>query len=158
MVNEIALTVNGTKYELAVKGHQTLADVLRDELGLIGTKVGCGEGECGACTVMVDGRTVTSCLMLAAQADGCEIITIEGLAEDAEGELHPVQEAFVEAGAIQCGFCTPGFVMSTVALLEEYPDPTEEQIREGLAGNLCRCTGYQQIFDAVELAKEKREV
>lgn len=155
MVNEITLTVNGTKYEVVVKGHQTLADVLRNELKLIGTKVGCGEGECGACTVILDGRTVTSCCVLAAQADGSEIITIEGLAEDG---LHPVQESFVEAGAIQCGFCTPGFVMSTVALLEKYPDPTEEQIREGLAGNLCRCTGYQQIFDAVELAKEKMEV
>ncbi len=158
MSQKISLTVNGNKYELVIEGHETLADVLRNELGLTGTKIGCGEGECGACTVLVDGETVTSCIMLAAQADGSKVTTIEGLTARSEDELHPVQKAFVEAGAIQCGFCTPGFVMSTVNLLERNPDPSEAEIREGLAGNLCRCTGYQQIFEAVELAREKLEV
>ena len=153
MVREIKLKVNGILYELAVKSNQTLAEALRDNLGLLGTKIGCNEGECGTCTIIINGRTVVSCLMLAVQADGAEITTIEGLSSK-EG-LHPVQQAFVEAGAIQCGFCTPGMVMSTVTLLEEHPNPTDKEIKEGLAGNLCRCTGYQQIFDAVKLAAKK---
>ncbi len=153
MVKEIILKVNGISYELMVKSNQTLAEVLRDNLGLIGTKIGCNEGECGACTVIVNGRTITSCLMLAVQADGAEIMTIEGLSP--KESLSPIQQAFVETGAIQCGFCTPGMVMSTVALLEEHPNPTNELIKEGLAGNLCRCTGYQQIFEAVKLSARK---
>jgi carbon-monoxide dehydrogenase small subunit len=153
MTRDITLKVNGTVYNLNVKGHHTLAEVLRNQLGLLGTKVGCGEGECGACTVLVNGRSVTSCLMLAAQADGCEILTIEGLSQ--RDKLHPIQEAFVEAGAIQCGFCTPGMVMSTFALLKDKPKPSEANIKKGLAGNLCRCTGYQKIFEAVQLAIQK---
>jgi len=153
MTKDIALTVNGTVYEINVKCHHTLAEVLRDQLGLMGTKVGCGEGECGACTVLINGKNVTSCLMLAVQADGYEITTIEGLAKGEQ--LHPVQQAFIEAGAIQCGFCTPGMVMSTFALLKRKPKPTEMEIKEGLAGNLCRCTGYGKIIKAVELAVEK---
>ena len=153
MVREIKLKVNGILYELAVKSDQTLAEALRYNLGLLGTKIGCNEGECGACTVIVKGKAITSCLMLAIQADGAEITTIEGLSS--KEELHPVQQAFVEAGAIQCGFCTPGMVMSTVALLEEHSNPTDKEIKEGIAGNLCRCTGYQQIFDAVKLAVRK---
>ncbi len=153
MVREIKLKVNSILYELAVQNNQTLAEALIDNLGLLGTKIGCDEGECGACTVIVNGKTVTSCLMLAVQADGAEITTIEGLSS--KEELHPVQQAFVESGAIQCGFCTPGMVMSTVALLKEHPNPTDKEIKEGLAGNLCRCTGYQQIFDAVKLAARK---
>jgi len=155
MFKEITLKVNGISYELAVKTNQTLAEVLRDHLGLTGTKIGCNEGECGACTVMVNGRTIVSCLMLAVQADGEEITTIEGLSS--KDKLHDVQQAFIESGAIQCGFCTPGMVMSTTALLRENPDPSDEEIQEGLAGNLCRCTGYQQIFEAVKLAAKKLE-
>lgn len=149
----VSMTVNGVPYEVDVKPNQTLVHLLREDLGLLGTKCGCEEGECGACTVIMNGRSVTSCLVPAVQADGADILTIEGLSEGEE--LHPIQEAYVEAGAIQCGFCTPGFVLSTLALLRRHPYPTEEQIREGLAGNLCRCTGYQKIFDAVHLAAEK---
>lgn len=137
-----------------VKTNKSLAQVLREQLGLLGTKIGCGEGECGACTVLMNGRGVTSCLVLAVQADGADIMTIEGLSADGE-TLHPVQEAFIEAGAIQCGYCTPGMILSTVALLRKHPEPTEEQIRVGLTGNLCRCTGYQKIFEAVLLASKK---
>jgi len=153
MFKEIKLKVNGMLYELVVKTNQTLADVLRENLGLLGTKIGCDEGECGACTVMVNGKIVTSCLMLAVQADGEEITTIENFTSN--GKLSEIQEAFIESGAIQCGFCTPGMIMSTIALLRKNPDPTDEEIREGLAGNLCRCTGYQQIFNAVKLAARK---
>ena len=155
MFKEITLKVNGISYELAVKTNQTLAEVLRDHLGLTGTKIGCNEGECGVCTVMVNGRTIVACLLLAVQADGEEITTIEGLSS--KDKLHDVQQAFIESGAIQCGFCTPGMVMSTTALLRENPDPSDEEIQEGLAGNLCRCTGYQQIFEAVKLAAKKLE-
>lgn len=151
---KIKFRVNGLDQEVLVRNNWSLAKVLRDELGLMGTKVGCGEGECGACTVLMNGKTVTSCLVLAPQANGTEIITIEGLCGK-DGKLHPIQEAYVEAGAIQCGFCTPGFVMSTLALLNKYPDPTDEQIKNELAGNLCRCTGYQKIFEAVRLASKK---
>lgn len=149
----ITLTVNGRPYAVEVDPSRTLVEVLRDDLGLMGTKCGCGEGECGACTVVMDGKTVTSCLVPAVRAHGADILTIEGMAKG--DVLHPIQEAFVEAGAVQCGFCTPGFVLSTLVLLQRFPRPTEEQIREGLAGNLCRCTGYQKIFEAVHLAAEK---
>ena len=153
-VKTISFTVNGKPQKVIVRTNWTLASVLREKLGLLGTKIGCGEGECGACTVLMNGKTVTSCLVLAVQADGADIITIEGL-ENRDGTLHPVQEAFVEAGAVQCGYCTPGMVMSTIALLEKHPEPTEEQVREGLTGNLCRCTGYQKIFEAVQIASKK---
>lgn len=150
---ELCFNVNGLEQKLLVQTNWTLAQVLREKLGLLGTKIGCGEGECGACTVLMNGKSVTSCLLMAVQAEGAEIITIEGLAN---GEtLHPVQEAFVEAGAIQCGYCTPGMVISTVALLKKHPSPDEEQIRIGLTGNLCRCTGYQKIFEAVHIASRK---
>ena len=150
---ELRFRVNGQEQQVLVRTNWTLAQVLREKLGLLGTKIGCGEGECGACTVLMNGRSVTSCLVMAVQAEGAEIVTIEGLANG--DTLHPVQEAFVEAGAIQCGYCTPGMVLSTVALLEKHPKPTEEEIREGLTGNLCRCTGYQKIFEAVRMAAEK---
>lgn len=143
----IRLKVNGSDYALEVPAHKTLLQVLREDLDLMGTKEGCGEGECGACTVLVNGRPVTSCLMLAAQADGKEITTIEGLA--AGGELHPLQKAFIEHGAVQCGYCSPGMILSAKALLDENPHPTEAEVREALAGNLCRCTGYKKIVQAV---------
>lgn len=131
----------------------TLVEFLRDELHLTGTKEGCDEGECGACTILFDGRPLNSCLVLALEADGHAITTIEGLAQD--GRLHPIQEAFVEAGAIQCGYCTPGMVLSAKAVLDEFPNPTEEQIRTGIEGNICRCTGYNRIVKAIMLAAEK---
>ncbi|MRR35384.1 (2Fe-2S)-binding protein [bacterium] len=146
----INLNVNGTEYELAVAPNRTLTQALRDDLGLFGTKEGCGVGDCGACTVIMDGKPVNSCLVLAVQADGSEITTIEGVA-GAEG-LHPVQQAFVELGAIQCGFCTPGMILSAKSLLDSRPEPTEREIREALSGNLCRCTGYQKIVEAVQEA------
>ncbi|MGQ9653348.1 MAG: (2Fe-2S)-binding protein [Thermodesulfobacteriota bacterium] len=146
----ITLIVNDQQYEIAVLPHRTLLQVLREDLGLTGAKHGCGLGECGACTVLVDGLPVNSCLMLAIQAHGCKVTTIEGLASD--GRLHPLQEAFVEHGAIQCGFCTPGMILSAKALLDKNPRPTEEEIRGAISGNLCRCTGYQKIVEAIELA------
>jgi carbon-monoxide dehydrogenase small subunit len=152
-VQTIKLKVNGYVHELMVKPHQTLLDVLRDNLQLTGTKEGCGLGECGACTVLMNGKPVNSCLILALEADCAEILTIEGLAQ--EGNLHPVQKAFVEKGAIQCGFCTPGMVMATVGLLNENPKPSQEEIRKGLIGNLCRCTGYIKIIEAVEEAAQE---
>ena len=127
-----------------------LLDLLREDLGLTGTKEGCGEGECGACTVLVNGRPRLSCLTAAIQVDGKEVLTIEGLREN--GELHPIQRAFVEAAGVQCGFCTPGFIMAAYALLKENPDPTPQEVKDWLSGNLCRCTGYQQIVEAVLLA------
>ena len=150
---KLSFTVNGKKYELNIKPNRTLAQVLREDLGLYGTKIGCEEGECGACTVIIDGKSVTSCLMLAVQANGREIMTIEGLQND-DGTLHPIQEAFAKSGAVQCGYCMPGMILSTKALLDKHPSPNEEQIREGLTGNLCRCTGYQKIFEAVNTAAE----
>ena len=147
---KIHVTVNGAAYDAEVDGATRLLDLLRETLHLTGTKEGCGEGECGACTILLDGRPVNSCLVLAAQADGKEIVTVEGLAR--REELHPVQRAFVEKGAVQCGFCTPGFIMSTVALLSANPDPTDEEIRTALEGNLCRCTGYAKIVEAVRHA------
>jgi carbon-monoxide dehydrogenase small subunit len=144
----ITLTVNGDHHEVAVMPNDFLVEVLRDKLGLIGTKRGCDTGKCGACTVLVGGRSVRSCLLLAIAAQGEEITTIEGLAP--EGEMHPIQQAFVEHGAIQCGFCTPGIIMFTKAYLDEEPAPTRAQIKEALTANICRCTGYVKIIDAVE--------
>ena len=147
---ELTLTVNGTERTVDVGPLKRLLDVLREDLDLTGTKEGCGEGECGACTVLLDGAAVCSCLVPAIQAQGCSVLTIEGLEE--WDTLHPIQKAFVEHHAVQCGYCTPGMVMTTVALLRENPRPTRDQIREGLAGNICRCTGYHKIVDAVEAA------
>jgi aerobic-type carbon monoxide dehydrogenase small subunit (CoxS/CutS family) len=149
----IELSVNGVRREGLVEPRKTLADFLRDDLELTGTHLGCEHGVCGACTVMVNGEAVRSCLMFAVQASGHEITTIEGLAT--RGKLHPVQEAFWDCHGMQCGFCTPGFVMAVYAFLKENPDPKEEEIRPALSGNLCRCTGYQNIVDAVRLAAEK---
>jgi aerobic carbon-monoxide dehydrogenase small subunit len=144
----INITINNEKYELAVAPNKTLADLLRYDLGLTGTKKGCDSGDCGACTVILDGDAVNSCLILAIQTDGSVVETIEGLATD-EG-LHPLQEAFVEKGAIQCGYCSPGMIMSAKNLLDKNANPTNEEIRQGISGNLCRCTGYQKIFEAIE--------
>ena len=146
----IELTVNGEPLEADVWAGESLLYVLRERLGLPGSKNACEQGECGSCSVLLDGRLVCACLVLAAQADGHELVTVEGLAED--GELHPVQAAFAETGAVQCGFCTPGFVVATADLLARSPNPTDDEIREALSGNLCRCTGYAKIFDAVRLA------
>lgn len=147
MIYPIELTVNGERLRFDVPAHRRLIDLLRQDLEMTGTHEGCGEGDCGACTVIVDGQAVHSCLMLAVEADGCEVQTIEGLARG--GALHPIQEAFVREGAIQCGFCTPGMVMAAKALLDRNPDPTEEEVRMALQGNLCRCTGYEKIVKAV---------
>jgi carbon-monoxide dehydrogenase small subunit len=146
----IKMTVNGKKYEIAVDPNQTLVEVLRETLGLTGTKVGCEMGDCGTCTVIMDGKAVNACLVLAAQSHGREILTIEGLAEDER--LHPLQEAFVMEGAIQCGFCTPGMIMNGKALLDKGPDPDETAIREAISGVLCRCTGYRKIVQAIKSA------
>jgi carbon-monoxide dehydrogenase small subunit len=146
----IELTVNGERLEADVWAGESLLYVLRERLGLPGSKNACEQGECGSCSVLLDGALVCACLVLAAQADGHELVTVEGLGED--GELHPVQEAFVAAGAVQCGFCTPGLIVATADLLERNPAPSEDEIREALSGNLCRCTGYAKIFDAVRLA------
>ena len=143
----IALRVNGDLHELAVLPHERLLDLIRDQLGLTGTKEGCGEGECGACTVLLNGRPVNACLILAPQADGAEVVTIEGLSQD--GDLSLLQATFVDLGAVQCGFCSPGMIMTAKALLDKNSDPTEGDVRDALAGNLCRCTGYQKIADAV---------
>ena len=151
----ITIAVNGREHRLEVAPHETLLKVLRERLLLTGTKESCGEGECGACTVLVDGRAVNSCLMLAVEADGCEVLTIEGLARD--GELDPLQQAFIDAGAVQCGFCTPGMIMSAKCLLMENPRPTADEVKEALCGNLCRCTGYTRIISAVLAAGEKIE-
>ncbi|MCL5126122.1 MAG: (2Fe-2S)-binding protein [Deltaproteobacteria bacterium] len=152
MKKTIQLTINGQQVQAAVAPNQTLVQFLRDDLGLTGTKHGCGLGDCGACTVILDGRAVNSCLVLAIQADGCDVLTIEGLAED--GNLHPLQQAFVDKGAIQCGFCSPGMILSAKALLDEKPNPTELEIRTAISGNLCRCTGYQKIVEAINEAAE----
>jgi carbon-monoxide dehydrogenase small subunit len=149
----ITVSVNGTRYEQAVEPRLLLSDFLRHDLGLTGTHVGCEHGVCGACTVLFDGEPVRSCLMFAVQADGHELMTVEGLGTPEN--LHPIQDAFREAHGVQCGFCTPGFLMTLVPFLAENPDPTEGEIREVISGNLCRCTGYQHIVDAVKLAAEK---
>jgi len=146
----IRLTVNGNPVVVQVEEHRTLLYLLREVLGLTGTKEGCGEGDCGACSVLLDGELVNSCLVLGIQADGKEVLTIEGVGT--EDHLHPIQQAFIEVGAIQCGYCTPGMVLATKALLDKVPSSSEEEIRRGLSGNLCRCTGYQKIVDAVKMA------
>jgi len=151
----ITLKVNGREWELAVEPNRTLVDVLRHDLELTGTKRGCDLGECGSCTVVLNGKPVNSCLVLAVQANGAEILTIEGLA--GPGGLHPLQQAFVEKGSIQCGFCTPGMILSATSLLEKNPNPTEAEIRTALSGNLCRCTGYQKIIEAVRSVNKKEE-
>ncbi|HNF03976.1 MAG TPA: (2Fe-2S)-binding protein [Mycobacterium sp.] len=150
----IQLSVNGTPTEAVVEARLTLADFLRERCGLTGTHLGCEHGVCGACTVLLNGAAVRSCLVFAVQADGMEVDTVEGVAA-ADGELSPVQAAMRDCHGLQCGFCTPGFVMSITALLRDNPDPTDEQIREGLSGNVCRCTGYQGIVNAVRLAAER---
>jgi carbon-monoxide dehydrogenase small subunit len=146
----VELTVNGELREIEVWEGESLLFALRERLGLPGSKNACEQGECGSCSVLLDGTLVCACLVLAAQADGHEVVTVEGLAQD--GQLHPVQEAFGETGAVQCGFCTPGLIVATADLLAHNPDPGDDEIREALSGNLCRCTGYAKIFDAVRLA------
>jgi aerobic carbon-monoxide dehydrogenase small subunit len=149
----ITLTVNNQEYELAVEPNLTLLDLLRYRLELTGTKKGCDEGDCGACTVIMNGKAVSSCLVLAVQANGKEILTIEGM-ETEEG-IHPIQQAFIDNGAIQCGYCTPGMILSAKTLLDRNPQPSEEEIRTAISGNLCRCTGYQKIVEAIEEASAK---
>ena len=147
---KISLTINGERRDADVWEGESLLFALREGLGLPGSKNACEQGECGSCSVLLDGRLVCSCLVLAAQAEGHDVVTVEGLAED--GRLHPVQEAFAETGAVQCGFCTPGLIVTTADLLARNPEPNDDEIREALAGNLCRCTGYAKIFEAVHLA------
>lgn len=147
------LTVNGCELERAVAPNQTLLDLLRNDLGLTGTKQGCGEGDCGACVVLLDGLPVNACLVLALEAEGRSVETIEGV--EVDGELHPVQQAFIDAGAVQCGYCTPAMVLVSKSLLARESSPTPQKIREALSGNLCRCTGYQKIIEAVQLAAER---
>ncbi len=170
---ELKFRVNNREHSIIVDGNRRLLDVLREDLNLMGVKEGCGVGECGACTVILNGKSVNSCLILAGQVQGCEIITIEGLkgkngephTEDTlhpkgtshpKGTLHPLQQAFIDAGAVQCGFCTPGIILSAFALLAENPNPGENEIKEALSGNLCRCTGYKQIIEAVKLASKEQ--
>lgn len=148
MKREMMLTVNGEPHRFFVRTSTFLLDLLRDELGLTGAKRGCNRGECGSCTVLLDGRPVRSCLLPAVMADGRHVVTIEGL-EESGGKLHPLQEAFIQKGAIQCGFCTPGMILSAKGLLDENPNPTEEEIRRAISGNICRCTGYTKIVDAI---------
>lgn len=150
MKQTIEFSVNGKKVRLPVEGSQTLLDLLREQLGLTGTKRGCNQGDCGACTVLVDGQPVNSCLVLAGEVAGKDITTIEGLGQD--DKLHPLQQAFIDHNAVQCGFCTPGLILTAVALLEENPNPTDEEIRFFLQGNLCRCTGYSTIVQAIKAA------
>lgn len=149
----VSVKVNGVQYTRVSEARTLLSDFLRHELGLTGTHVGCEQGVCGTCTIILDGEPVRSCLMFAGQVDGCEIITVEGLGSIEK--LHPLQEAFQEAHGLQCGFCTPGFLTTLVPFLEQNPTPTEDEIREAVSGNLCRCTGYQKIIEAVKLAAEK---
>ncbi|HSD41686.1 MAG TPA: (2Fe-2S)-binding protein [Burkholderiales bacterium] len=157
MKRVVEVTINGERHELALEPYRSLLDVLRNEVGLTGTKKGCDVGDCGACTVLLDGKPVNSCLVLGVEVAGCDIVTIEGLQPDPE-RLHPLQESFMKHGGAQCGFCTPGFVMMAKALLDENPNPTEEEIRFGIAGNICRCTGYTRIVTAIqEAAKELSE-
>ncbi len=150
---EVALTVNGQTYSASVEPRTTLVDLLRGELGLTGTHVGCEHGVCGACTILVNGQAVRSCIMLAVQADGAELMTVEGLSAD--GQLHPIQQAFIEQRGLQCGFCTPGFLMSVYELLQHSPQPNDDEIKDALGGELCRCTGYQSILKSVHLAAAK---
>ncbi len=148
----IAFTINGEPRTVAADVTQTLLDLIRDDLGLTGTNRGCNEGECGACTVLLDGKAIASCTKLAVDADGCDILTIEGVKKD--GVLSPIQDSFIKKFAVQCGFCTPGMILSTVALLAENPNPNEDEIRDALRGNLCRCTGYTKIIDAIQDARD----
>ena len=150
----VTMTVNGVPYERSVEARMLLSDFLRHELGLTGTHVGCEHGVCGACTILLDGESARSCLMFAVQAAGHSVTTVEGLAQDREN-LHPLQQAFWEAHGLQCGYCTPGILMTLIPFLQQNPDPTEDEIRHALSGNLCRCTGYQHIVDAVKLAAQK---
>ena len=156
MKANISFLLNGDEISYEIKSHWTLLHLLREEMGLIGTKEGCGNGECGACTVIVDKLAVNSCLYLAIDVDGKAIETIDGLASS-DGTLHPIQQAFMDNGGIQCGFCTPGMIMSSKALLDENPSANREEIKHALAGNICRCTGYIQIFESVEAAEKMRE-
>jgi carbon-monoxide dehydrogenase small subunit len=153
MKQSIQLKVNGQQYELEIDPWRTLLEVLRDQLELTGTKESCSDGQCGSCAVLVNNKAMDSCLMLAVEAQGKDILTIEGLAKDTQ--LHPIQESFIEHGAIQCGFCTPGMIMATKALLDENPTPNEAEIKTAIAGHLCRCTGYFQIIEAVQAAAKK---
>jgi aerobic-type carbon monoxide dehydrogenase small subunit (CoxS/CutS family) len=154
MKQTVRFNLNGAPVEAEVAPHVTLLQMLRETFGLTGTKEGCGMGECGACTVLLDGKTVNACIFPALEVEGRELVTIEGLS-DGHGGLHPIQRAFIEAGAIQCGFCTPGMVLSAKGLLDECPRPSEEEIRNGIAGNLCRCTGYVQIVRAIQAASDR---
>ncbi len=155
MKQTVRFILNGEAVEVEIEPHLTLLQVLREKLELTGTKEGCGMGECGSCTVLIDGKSVNSCIFPALEVEGRKVSTIEGLT-DAQGNLHPIQKAFIEYGAIQCGFCTPGMVLSAKALLDENPKPSEEEIRNGIAGNLCRCTGYLQIIQAIKAVSEQR--
>jgi len=152
---KISFNLNGEDVSIETKPNKRLLDMLREDFKLTGVKEGCAEGECGACTVIVNGKAVTSCLILAPQVDGCSVITIEGLSKD--GKLDSIQEAFLEAGAVQCGFCTPGMILSAKVLLDNNPKPTEEEIKTAISGNLCRCTGYKKIIEAIQVAAKKRE-
>jgi len=154
MARKISYIFNGNKIETEIEDWLTLLELIRDKLGLTGSKEGCGSGECGACTVIVDGQAVNACLYLAAEVDGKTVMTIEGLANP-DGTLHPLQTAFIEHGGIQCGFCSPGMIMASKALLDENPKPTQDEIKHALAGNICRCTGYIQIFDSVKAVSEQ---
>jgi carbon-monoxide dehydrogenase small subunit len=156
MTRPVQLKINGETFRVEVEPHETLLDVIRGKVGLTGTKKGCETGQCGACTVIIEGKAVTSCLILAVEAHGKEIVTVEGLARD--GQLHPLQQAFVEEGAVQCGYCTPGMLLSAKALLDENPRPTQRQVKEAIAGNLCRCTGYVKIVKAIVAAADKISV
>jgi carbon-monoxide dehydrogenase small subunit len=153
MKRKVVLNVNGEDYEVEVKPNRLLVDAIREDIGLTGTKKGCEIGVCGACTVLLDGEVVSSCLMLAVHAVGKKITTIEGLTKN--GEMHPLQKAFIDHGAFQCGFCTPGMILTSKAVLDKNPHPTEEEIREGLNNNLCRCTGYVKVVDAVQAVARK---
>jgi carbon-monoxide dehydrogenase small subunit len=150
----VAVRVNGAQYSATVEVRKTLVDFLREDLGLVGTHVGCEHGVCGACTILMNGETVRACIMLAVQADGADLMTVEGLATP-DGKLHPIQQAFREKHGLQCGFCTPGFLMTTFELLQTTPDPSVDEIKDWLSGNLCRCTGYHAILESVQLAAER---
>jgi aerobic carbon-monoxide dehydrogenase small subunit len=151
---KVAFTLNGEKRELELQPYRSLLDALRNEAGLTGTKKGCDVGDCGACTVIVDGKPLNSCLMLGVEADGCDIVTIEGI-QPSPDRLHPLQEKFMQLGGAQCGFCTPGMIVMAKALLDENPNPTEDEIRFGIAGNICRCTGYTRIVEAIQAAAKE---
>lgn len=151
---KIQFNLNGNDVSVTADPNKRLVDFLREDMGMTSVKEGCGEGECGACTIIYNGKAVTSCLMLAGQADGCAIVTLEGVSEN--GQLNYIQQAFVDAGAVQCGYCTPGMVLSAKALLDKKPDATDEEIRRAMSGNLCRCTGYSKIIKAVEMARDAK--